>query len=373
MTVKRIGGVALYRTVFGLCAMLIVASCGESRAEEPGQVPSPGKTEQIRILDDDELSTVASSQDAVPVSQQNNNVQQNGVQQPLPSVDERFVDVPKWQGWLSNETKLGDDLVSADYVGFIPLWQDSENLLFAYLRGYHTDLGANMGNFGIGHRSLAAEGTIFTAYAFYDRYWSQTSRSFQQATVGLELKTYEWDFWANGYISENRTDQIGPSYVNSQLIQFRKMESTYYGFDAHVGRLLSAWGENNQYEVRGFVGGFHFDSPASHCPNISGPMVRLEMRVYDLDWFGNGSRLVLGTEYRWDQVRNDSVFAVLGLRIPLGITGPQQQLNPFERRYLDRIQRANMLTCVNRTSRQITLPMMKMMEPPPIEMEPIPE
>lgn len=247
----------------------------------------------------------------------------------------------RWQAFTAWEFKPGNRRVLGDGQLFIPLWQDDESLIFADLRGQADDSENLEGNWGIGLRKLVDNEWIWGAYGFVDNRWTENQNHCLQGTLGIEALSFKWDFRANGYIPEE-----GPkSAVSGQNIFFQGnnivlrhgVERAYYGLDAEIGRLLESWADD-QVELRGFVGGFHFDNDNAGFQNISGPRVRLELRAYDLGWFGNGSRVTLGAEYQWDQIRDDQVFAMLRVRVPLGRSS-RCRMGRLERRMVERIVR----------------------------------
>ncbi len=264
-----------------------------------------------------------------------------------------------WGSYAASEVRLGDNRVLADALGFISLWEDESTLLFADVRGQFDDLDNREGNWGLGLRSIVEDDLILGGYGFYDYRWSNTGNTFDQVTVGLELKSYVWDFRVNGYIATEGSKLVssqggplgfgGDAYAVFQNNTIRvisgggviveEYERGYYGFDAEVGALLSAWGDNNAFELRSYAGGYHFEAGAAGFPNASGPRTRLELTAFDLPWFGLGSRLMVGAEYTWDQIRDDRVSGLLAVQVPLNFFQPRQRLNPFSRRMLDRVRR----------------------------------
>jgi len=245
-----------------------------------------------------------------------------------------------WNTYTEWSFKPGDNRVLGDGQLVVPIWQDCDSLIFADIRGQLDDLENYEGNWGLAYRKISDNGIIFGAYGFYDLRRTENDNSFDQATLGIEMMTTEWEVRANGYIPEDNPKLVNSlttaELVGSTIFVQAGQERAYYGFDAEVGTLLYDW-MCGDVELRGFVGGFHFDNDAAGFVNVSGPRARVELRGYDLDVLGAGSRLTVGAEYQWDQVRDDQVTGILQVRIPLGRTG--RQLDRLERRMLDRIVR----------------------------------
>jgi hypothetical protein len=66
------------------------------------------------------------------------------------------------------------------------------------------------------------------------------------------------------------------------------------------------------------------------------------VRFHDLPWFGRDSRLMLGAEVTYDDVRDTQAFGLIQLRIPFGAVAKGKHgpvLNRLERRMVDPIVR----------------------------------
>ncbi|MFQ5735133.1 MAG: inverse autotransporter beta domain-containing protein, partial [Planctomycetaceae bacterium] len=258
----------------------------------------------------------------------------------------------KWGTYAEFQFKPGTQRVLGDGLLFLPLWQDDTSLLFADIRGQGDDGNNSEGNWGLGLRSIIDDRWIVGGYAYYDRRWTEHSNEIPQLTVGMEALSVTWEARVNGYLPDTNVKTIGqivtsgsPRAVfdgNTILVvtdgRSQAFETAYWGVDAEIGMLLAEIGNRGNVELRGFVGGFHFGTN-ENLPNISGPRSRLELRLYDLEILGAGSRLTLGADYQWDAVRKDQFFAMLRVRIPLGFGRRKPRLNRLERRMLDRVVR----------------------------------
>ncbi|MDA1165829.1 MAG: inverse autotransporter beta domain-containing protein [Planctomycetota bacterium] len=249
--------------------------------------------------------------------------------------DRLYTSFTAWEFKPGNERVLGSGQV------VVPLWQDAKTLLFADVRGQVDDQESSEGNWGLGLRTMIDDSWIAGAYGFYDLRRSEFNNNFNQATFGLEALSVDWEARINGYIPESGAATVAAlnaaQVSNGTIVVRGGEERAYYGVDAEVGALL-ADSECGDLEVRGFLGGFHFDNDAENFENISGVRARLELRAYDLSWLGEGSRLTLGSEYQWDDVRDGQVFAMARIRVPLG-PARARTLTRLERRMMDRIVR----------------------------------
>lgn len=253
--------------------------------------------------------------------------------------DGQFINGQGRKGFLAPYLNLGvkaGDRVIGDGRLFIPLRDSIDGLLFSDLRIQYDDNDAVEGNFGLGWRKMYDEHWILGLYAYYDLLESPFGNTFNQATLGAELLTLDWDFRINGYLPE-----LGGKFVNSQaalvngnIVLNNFEERAYRGLDAEVGYRLFYWGVNDDFEVRLFGGGFMLENDAAGFSEISGPRARLEFRAYDLELFGTQSRLEAGIETTYDRVRNEQFYGFARLRIPL-YGGSVSKLTPLRRRFAD--------------------------------------
>src|SRR5260221_12195382 len=86
---------------------------------------------------------------------------------------------------------------------FIPVWQDQTSILFGDLRGTFSAQPTEEGNFGLGYRTQISPEWILGGYGYFDIANSANDNLFYQVTLGVELKSVDWDFRLNGYIPIN--------------------------------------------------------------------------------------------------------------------------------------------------------------------------
>ncbi|QDV52257.1 right-handed parallel beta-helix repeat-containing protein [Gimesia fumaroli] len=227
---------------------------------------------------------------------------------------------------------------------FVPLAQDEESLFFADLRGNIFDNSSAEGNFGLAYRRMIDDQWIAGAYGFYDVRRSEYNNIFKQGSFGLELLSIEWDFRVNGYVpnlKQKRVDSLSTAYLSGNNIVMRAGEErAYWGTDFEVGRLLKTFDNMNvDAELRGYVGGYYFDNSAPGFKEIAGPRARVEFRMFDLPFLGNGSRVVLAGQFQHDDVHGSQGTGLLTVRIPLPGNGDSQKLTRFQRRMVNPIVR----------------------------------
>lgn len=236
--------------------------------------------------------------------------------------------------YLNFSFKGGDrEIGEADL--FLPIFQDSYEVLFLDARIRGDDDGAVEGNFGLAYRWYLDHGWIMGLYGYYDVLHSENDNTFSQGTIGAELLTLNWDFRVNGYIAESdgKGTNVAGLRANGTIVNNNLVERAYSGFDAEIGKRLAYWGMNDRFEIRGFVGGYSFNNDAAGFDSFGGLKTRLEFRIYDLKLFGPQSRLIMGAETSSDDVRDEQVFGFVHLQIPLG---SREVLTPLRRRFADR-------------------------------------
>ena len=239
---------------------------------------------------------------------------------------------PLYLSYFEAGAKLGNDFNMANGQLFLPTLQSDDQLLFLDLRAATFEPSGFEGNFGLGYRHITNSDWVFGAYAFIDRMRSANENYFTQTTFGLELMDEVWDFRANLYLPERGGKQLGPAIAQAAggtIVLQSPEERAYEGTDVEIGYLLGGTSDGS-VELRGFATGYHFARDLAGFKDISGGRTRLELRLYDIDWLGQGSRLMFGAQYQYDRVRGDVASGLLSVRIPLG---------PKQRRPMSRLQR----------------------------------
>lgn len=253
---------------------------------------------------------------------------------------------PLWYPFVEGTGSGGDGREFGQASAFLPLSQSPESLFFADIRGLIGDDTTAEGNWGLGYRHLSPSGWITGIYGYYDLRHTQFNNNFSQGSAGMEWMTADFDARINGYIPEGGFGEASSlnQAINSggTIVVRQGQERAYYGLDGEIGFLLGRFGNPvSDGELRAFIGGFWFDNNNSGFETIAGPRGRVELRLFDVPWLGIDSRVVLGGEVQYDDVRGVEGTGLVTLRIPLG---PQpirggRRLNPLERRMVDPIRR----------------------------------
>ncbi|HCA90103.1 MAG: hypothetical protein CMF38_02725 [Legionellaceae bacterium] len=203
--------------------------------------------------------------------------------------------------------------------------------------GRYADNEAWFAGMGLGARGVRRN-AIFGAYVFVDHNESIHHRTFNVANPGLEFMTPHWDGHLNGYFPLNgksRSLGIYPGldigarqtlrFQNHTLYEYlyNVADSIGSGVDGEVGYKLS-----NLYNVRAFVGGYHFN--IAHGPSINGVQAGFEIPL--------NKRLTLIVRDAYDQVQHNTLMGTL--RVTFGQQAPvhidefnirQRMLDPIRR------------------------------------------
>ena len=150
---------------------------------------------------------------------------------------------------------------------FIPLWQDQGSLLFGDLRGTFTAQPTEEGNFGLGYRTQISPEWILGGYGYFDIANSANDNLFYQVTLGVELKSVDWDFRLNGYIPINpdggsvNKNSNADIHINGNTIKMTtesRDEKALYGFDGEVGWRVPVFPAGGDFDIRVYAGGYYF-------------------------------------------------------------------------------------------------------------------
>lgn len=256
----------------------------------------------------------------------------------------------RWDRYLEIEGRAGDGAERSQTRSFLPLYQDSCNLLFGDIRMMYTDTQVWEGNFGLGYRRILPSQRVLGVYGFYDVVDTRFGNKFHQGSGGIELLDINWGARFNGYIPNAKVG-VAPGgrafFQSGQIFVQGNQERPYYGIDLEgehvIYRSTSGWGtvDPGDIEIWGVAGFFYFDNETPGFREIAGPRARLEARLYDLPLLGNDSRLVASAQYEYDDVRGSVEQGFLSVRIPLGPCGCRKgtKLNLLDRRMVTPVVR----------------------------------
>ncbi len=256
---------------------------------------------------------------------------------------------PKWGAHGSVFAGGGSDGGYGGLEAFVPVWQDMTSMMFLDVRGRLRTEDEADGSFGLAYRTMTAngeggDGWIFGLNAFFDITRTSLGNTYKQVGGGIEFFNDDWEFRANGYYPLDDPESLGVGMVvlgdmNQVGIRVYR-ERPLHGIDGEVGALLTRWASDGPYasgEVRVFAGGFYFGDDEI---DFYGPHGGIEIRLYDIDGLPEGSRVTVGADGRWDDVRGSHGEALVRLRVPFGYQNyGVAPLDGLNRRMVDRIRR----------------------------------
>jgi hypothetical protein len=243
----------------------------------------------------------------------------------------------KWDAHLDFEAKPGSKRNLGEGDLFVPLWQDSRSLLFGNFRGRFDNDSGREGNLGLGMRHMLESGWNLGGYGYFDRRQSgESGNYFNQATLGGEALGRTWDLRANAYLPYGDQVQDLPSTTNAAISGAAVVVTTtpyqeraLKGFDAEVGWRVPLFDADAANQLRVYAGGYRFKDELA---KVSGPRVRAELTMAELNGLWSGAQLMLGAEAQDDDQRGSQSFVSLRVRIPLGGKAERSRLSAQERR-----------------------------------------
>jgi hypothetical protein len=160
----------------------------------------------------------------------------------------------------------------------------------------------------------------------------------------------DWEIRANGYFPTGGSKHVrtGLAPVRSSsggtTLAMRAIdERAFFGGDLEVGWRVPVFSPDGDNDLRVLLGGFYHG--ASNYADMPGPQARIELRVFDVPCLPQGSRFVVGGQYRWDDERGSWGTAIARIRIPINFRGyGEQKLQPMQRRMVERIDRSGVTT-----------------------------
>lgn len=300
-----------------------------------------------------------------------------------------------WEPWVEAGGTVSNKNDRAEAVGWAPIAQDEDQLLFFEARGKLFEGGTEEGNFALGYREMRDDGWNLGVWGGYDIRTSENGNTFHQIAGGVEALSPDWDFRLNGYYPLDDQKSVGSASLTSaavttgtgptlglvgpQLFFVRGGATTTTTTATSAGFDLAAWGVDGEvgrrapleelfdwvepvdegidlfnHEARIFLGGFYFDN--SLFPDaIWGPRLRTEWRLNDVIESLPGSRLTFEMEAQYDDVRKDQFEFGLRLRIPLGAPDRSSRSQaPQSARMMEALERDTDIVTRSRSGSTVT-------------------
>ncbi len=302
---------------------------------------------------------------------------------------------PNWEPWIEAGGTVSNKNDRGEAVGWAPLAQDDDQLLFVEARGKLFEGGSEEGNLAVGYREMRSDGWNLGVWGGYDIRTSENGNTFHQIAGGVEALSKDWDVRLNGYFpledhksvgtssssSASATVNTGPTLnlIGPQLFFVRGGSTTTTTTTTNAGFDLAAWGVDGEvgrrapleewfdwvqpveegvdlfdHEARIFLGGYYFDN--SLFPDaIWGPRLRAEWRLNDVVESLPGSRLTFEMEAQYDDVRKDQIEFGIRLRIPLGSSNRGDKLRAGQSaRMMEALERDTDIVTRSRSASTVT-------------------
>jgi hypothetical protein len=218
-------------------------------------------------------------------------------------------------------------------VEVMPYMLTDEHFVFADVRGFTSNSAQFGGNAGLGYRYLREDINAWGgASIWYDA--DQTSgQLFQQVGLSFEALIHRLEMRSNVYLpttsAQTFSNTIGNEHiVGNQLLYGRSIDqgTALRGVDAEIGYSLPI---PDGHQVRGFVGGYHFDGGSGSA--VNGFKARAE------GVFNNG--VTAHVLYTNDQLYGSNVMVGCSLQFPFGKNHPTsgwKQNTPSPFRFVER-------------------------------------
>ncbi|MFT6332560.1 MAG: parallel beta-helix repeat protein, partial [Lentimonas sp.] len=241
--------------------------------------------------------------------------------------------INKYQPRIDLDYKWGNERNLGSLNLFIPVLQNSDNLLFIDSRGWLDNNNTKEGNIGLGFRRKINNELLLGAYAFYDAKSTKNDNKFIQGTFGIEALTINWDFRTNLYLAEKDRKNTNSSIVGGIYIQgsniidgSQSYETNFDGFDIEVGRKMPFL-----EDLTMSVSYYHFRNN-NVDEKIDGYRARGKYSFFSK----NGHSLSLEGQYSYDNLRSDEFLGGIKYSYQFGKSGKdnnrKNQLSAIEKR-----------------------------------------
>ena len=215
----------------------------------------------------------------------------------------------------------------------MPYMLTDEHFFFGDVRGFVTNNSQVGGNLGIGYRHLREDLNAWGGASLWYDADNSTSKLFQQVGLSFEGLIQRFELRSNVYIPVTSNQTISNSVgsaaiVGNQLLYGRSINvgTPMTGVDAEFGYSLPV---RERHVVRGFVGGYHFES--SSISSVNGFKARVEGVI------NNG--VTAQVMYTNDNLYGSTAMVGMSLQFPFGNNHPTsgwKQHTPSPFRFVER-------------------------------------
>jgi hypothetical protein len=206
----------------------------------------------------------------------------------------------QWRPNVEVFVKPGSERSLAGVDALIPFTQTGTALGFLDVKARTQDNDSYEFNLGLGYRRYTeSQKWALGAYLAFDRRRSPHRNTFDQATLGLEARSEDWDFRVNFYEPLTDKQLVGLGTTQFQgfgLFRNGTFEEAMGGYDVEVGKALPLF---NKVETRVYLAGYRFEGEEI-APATDGARVRFEVRPQQ--------NVIVGLSYQHDSLFGSATF-----------------------------------------------------------------
>ena len=234
----------------------------------------------------------------------------------------------QWRPNVEVFVKPGSERSLAGVDALIPFTQTGTALGFLDAKARTQDNDSYEFNLGLGYRRYTeSQKWALGAYLAFDRRRSPHRNTFDQATLGLEARSEDWDFRVNFYepLTDKKLVGLGTTqFQGFGLFRNSAFEEAMGGYDVEVGKALPLF---NKVETRVYLAGYRFEGEEI-APATDGARVRFEGRPQQ--------NVIIGLSYQRDSLFKSATF--IEVRYAFG-KEPKQAPRKLSERMTDPWQR----------------------------------
>jgi hypothetical protein len=206
----------------------------------------------------------------------------------------------QWRPNVEVFVKPGSERSLAGVDALIPFMQTGTALGFLDAKARTQDNDSYEFNLGLGYRRYTeSQKWALGAYLAFDRRRSPHGNTFDQATLGLEARSEDWDFRVNFYepLTDKKLVGLGTTqFQGFGLFRNGTFEEAMGGYDVEVGKALPLL---NKVETRVYLAGYRFEGEEI-APATEGARVRFEVRPQQ--------NVIVGLSYQHDSLFGSATF-----------------------------------------------------------------
>lgn len=319
--------------VVSLLAMLLIA-VGLKDMLKADDAPPPPMAEEVDIF----------QQRAREIAREERRAEQRKQKKAVPKMSNMFALTPSPTTDVSDGMGIigrGSHLIGQTFgrnesitpLEVMPYMLSDEHFIFSDVRGFITNSSQAGGNAGLGYRYLKEDWNAWGGASLWYDADNSTSKLFQQIGLSFEGLIQRFELRSNVYLPFTSTQTISNTLSNAQIMGNQlifgrniDMGTAMRGVDVELGYSLPI---RERHVLRGFVGGYFFDSNMSS--SVSGVKARVEGVI--------NNTFTAQALYTNDNLYGTNVMVGLSLQFPFGNRHPTsgwKQHTPSPFRFVER-------------------------------------